>query len=138
MKTSIVNLAPKSMLQKAIQKRNEAYAGIVQIDKVLNKQDKALIESKKIYLGKLCDKQGISKIKFAPVENDLFSTTKVDVYKPGLARLDLKGYYSSYDITVPVDKKVGHSVFLDKTLDKSADKLQEIVTGIMQIVKPKK
>ena len=126
------------MLQKVIQKRNQQYAGIVHIDKALNNQDKALIEAKKVYLGKICDKHNISKLEFSPTEGDLFSKTKVDVYKQGLTRMDFKGYYSSYDVTIPTDIKVGRSLFLDKTLEKPTEKLQEIITGIKEVIKFKK
>ena len=126
------------MLQKAIQKRNNKLAAIVHVDKAVNTQDKAIIEANRVYLGKVCKRNDISKLEFSPTEGDLFSKTKVDVYKQGLTRMDFKGYYSSYNVTIPADVKVGKSVFLDKTLENSSEKLQEIITGIKQIIKPTK
>lgn len=129
------------MLQKAIQKRNNKLAAAVHVDKAVNAQDKAVIEANKVYLGKVCKRNNISKLEFSPTESDLFSRTKADAYKQTLARVNMDNSfngYNNYSITVPVDTKINQPLFLDKTIENSSEKLQEIVKSIHQLVKPAK
>ena len=71
----------------------------------------------------------------------LFSRTKADAYKQTLARVNVDNSfngYNNYSITVPVDTKINQPLFLDKTIENSSEKLQEIVKSIHQLVKPAK
>ena len=129
------------MLQKAIQKRNNKLAAVVHVDKAVNAQDKAIIEANRVYLGKVCKRNNISKLEFSPAESDLFSKTKAEVYKQTMTRINVDysfNGYNNYSITVPVDTKINQPLFLDKTIEKSSEKLQEIVKSIHQLVKPAK
>ena len=71
----------------------------------------------------------------------MFSRTKADAYKQTLARVNVDNSingYNNYSITVPVDTKINQPLFLDKTIEKPSEKLQEIVKSIHQLVKPAK
>ena len=63
----------------------------------------------------------------------MFSRTKADVYKQTLARVNVDNSfngYNNYSITVPIDTKINQPLFLDKTIENSSEKLQEIVIDI--------